>query len=240
MATALLLAVGLLTGGCGGDGDDDGGVASLDAADGEATQAADDGDNEAELLAWVECMRDEGIPLDDPVRDDDGNVSISGPGIQIGGGPGAASGPPPAAADAEEEDLPPPETMEAARDACGDPPPIIGDERGAVDEEAMQETMLEFAECMRAEGATDFPDPDFSGSGPGGMATERESEERAASGDDGPSERVMIGPFGEIDMSDPTIAAAFEACGDVLGLPDGAGPGEGGAGDGGADAGDDT
>jgi hypothetical protein len=223
ITTALLVAMGVLLAGCGGSGDGDDGVASLDAGDGEATEAAaDDADNEEALMDWVECMRDEGIALDDPVRDEDGNLQISGPGIQIGsGGASAGSGPPPDAPD--EADLPDREVMESARDACGDPPPIVGNERGEVDEQAMQETMLAFAECMRAEGATDFPDPDFSGSGPGGMATEREVEDDGST-EDGPSQRVMIGPFGEIDLDDPTISAAFEACQDVLGMPDGGGP----------------
>lgn len=228
ITTALLVAMGVLIAGCGGDGDGEDGVASLDAGEGEVTQAADDADTEEALMDWVECMRDEGIALDDPVRDDDGNVQISGPGIHIGGGPGSASGPPPDAPDVADEDLPDPETMESARDACGDPPPMAAGERGEVDEQAMQETMLAFAECMRAEGATDFPDPDFSGSGPGGVATERETEE-GPSGDGEPTNRVMIGPFGEIDLEDPTISAAFEACEDVLGIPEGGGPREAGA-----------
>jgi hypothetical protein len=31
---------------------------------------------------------------------------------------------------------------------------------------------------------------------------------------------VVLGPFGEIDMDDPEIAAAFEACQDLLGGPE--------------------
>ena len=230
ITTALLLAAGLIAAGCGGGPKEDDGVPSLGAGDAEQEDTDGSGeDPDAELMDWVECMRDEGIALEDPVRDEDGNVEITGPGIHIGGGP---SGPPGAA-----EDGAPPfeggeaedpgegddsgrdrETMEAASEACGGPPPIANEERGPVDEEAMQQQMLEFAQCMRDEGVADFPDPDFSESGPGGIAVERESETDAADGS-GPSERVTIGPFGEIDMGDPTTKAAFEACEPTLHAP---------------------
>ena len=38
----------------------------------------------------------------------------------------------------------------------------------------------------------------------------------------GPDERIVLGPFGEIDLDDPETAAAFEACQDLLGGPPGA------------------
>ena len=234
ITTALVLAVGLLASGCGDDGGgDDGDVASLDGEG--APEAADSGeDPDAAMMEWVECMRDEGVPLDDPVRDEDGNIQISGPGMQIGtGGPGDEGGPgggedeePPGdPADGEDDESPDPETMDAASEACGDLPPNAMGERGEVDEEAMQEQMLEFAECMRTEGVDDFPDPDFSGSGPGGVTDERESD--SGMSDEGePEQRVMIGPFGEIDMEDPETEAAFDSCEDVLARPDGEdGPG---------------
>jgi hypothetical protein len=87
----------------------------------------------------------------------------------------------------------------------------------------MQEDALRFAQCMRDEGVEDFPDPDFSDMGPGG------EPQTGSGGDGGPSdgdgdgrgERLVLGPFGEIDLDDPETAAAFEACQDLLGGPPG-------------------
>jgi hypothetical protein len=230
MTTALLLAAGLLVAGCGGGGDgDDGGVASIDPANADSGDQSDgdDADPDAELMEWVECMRDEGVPMDDPVRNEDGSVSISGPGIQIGGGPGVGGGgaeSPGEPAEDGDEDRPSREVMDGAMETCG-PPEIAREDRGEVDEEQMQESMLAFAECMRSEGVEDFPDPDFSQSGPGGAPqTNEDGPGEDGPGDDGGSGRsVVIGPFGEIDMDDPTTAAAFEACQDTLGAPGGPG-----------------
>ena len=219
--TTVLLLAGLLAacGGGGGDGDD---LASLDpgGAEEEAQGANDEGDADAALMEWVECMRDHGIALEDPVRGEDGSVQIDGPGIHIGQGGGSAgeAPPPPEAEDAAAEEGPDRETMEAADEACGNTPPVVHEEGGEVDEQAMQEQMLAFADCMRDEGVSDFPDPDFSDSGPGGVAQEHEVEDEGQG--DGSSERVVIGPFGEIDLDDPTAAAAFETCQDVLYTPD--------------------
>jgi hypothetical protein len=233
ITTALLLAAGLLVAGCGGGGGDgDDGVASMDPANADSgdDQSGGDGDDpDAELMEWVECMRDEGVPIEDPVRDENGNVSISGPGIQIGGGPGAGGGgmeSPDEPAAGADEDRPSREVMDAAMETCG-PPEIARENRGEVDEEQMQETMLAFAECMRSEGVEDFPDPDFSQSGPGGAPQTNGSDgDGGPGGDDGTGRNVVIGPFGEIDMDDPTTAAAFEACQETLGAPGAPGGGE--------------
>lgn len=168
MLVALVL-VGLL-GACGDD----------DSADG-----ASDGGADEELLDWVECMRDEGIELSDPVQDSGGGVSL--------GDPGDAS----------------PEDMEAAQEVCGPSPGLGAQDLSEGDQQA---AALEFAECMRAEGIDDFPDPDFSDTGPGGEAGESDEQVGA----------TPLAPFGDIDLEDPEVAAAFETCQDELGLPTGA------------------
>ncbi|MDD9370419.1 MAG: hypothetical protein PV358_09925 [Acidimicrobiales bacterium] len=217
--TTVVLLAGLLAacGGGGGGGDGDGDVASLD-PDAEEAQAGND-DADAALMEWVECMRDHGVALEDPVRGEDGSVQIEGPGIHIGqGGAGVGEAPPSESEDDADEEGPDRATLEAADEACGTPPPLVHEEQGEVDEQAMQEQMLAFADCMRDEGVSDFPDPDFSGSGPGGVAEDHEVEDEGQG--DGPSPHVVIGPFGEIDLDDPTTAAAFETCEDVLDMPD--------------------
>ncbi len=224
---ALLMLAGLLAAGCGGgDGEGDA-VASVSGDDAEEASSEEE-DPDAELLDWVECMRDEGIDMSDPVRDADGNLQIDGPGIHIGGGPAGDGGfdAPPGKPDEGEESEIDPEAMAAASEACGSPPMGDAGNMSEEDRQAMEANALEFAECMRDEGIDDFPDPDFSDSGPGG--TLETNEDGTGPGDgpgDEPQTRVMVGPFGEIDMDDPATKAAFEACQDLVTPPGGGNPG---------------
>ena len=101
-----------------------------------------------------------------------------------------------------------------ARDECGTPfgdegPPQLSEE----ERQEMQETMLEFAACMREHGV-DMPDPDFSGGG-------ARMQFRAGAGG--------------VDPESPTFQKAQEACQDIIedafgargpGLRVGGGPGE--------------
>jgi hypothetical protein len=231
MTTALLLALGLLAAGCGGGGDGkDDDVASVSGDEGEESAQADEEDGEAELIDWAECMRDQGIDIPDPTRDADGNLVLDGPGIHIG--PGEVGISSESGEDGEEEEpAVGPEEMGAAMEECGEPPALGGQDMSEEDRAKMEENALEFAECMRSEGIEDFPDPDFSGEGPGGAAEHRVDggpEDRPEGGPgEAPQERVVLGPFGEIDLNDPEISAAFEACRDVIGVPEAAegGPG---------------
>jgi hypothetical protein len=228
LAVAVLLAAGCGGGSGDGGGDDD--VASLSDDDSSEQAQADEADAEEELYDWVECMRDEGVDLPDPTRDADGNLVLSGPGIVIGGGEGGSGT---FSNEDEPEGEEPPidrEDMEAATEVCGPPPALGAGDISEEDRQAQQEAALEFAECMRDEGIDDFPDPDFSNEGPGGEAQTNENE--AEPGEDGGGERILVGPFGEIDMDDPQVAAAFEACQDVLGGPERGGPGGPSAGEG--------
>jgi hypothetical protein len=72
----LVIAIGVVLVACGSGSDD---VPSLDTDDTQvvepATAAADDVlDDEAKVMAFVQCMRDEGIEYKDPLVDSDGNV----------------------------------------------------------------------------------------------------------------------------------------------------------------------
>jgi hypothetical protein len=108
--------------------------------------------------------------------------------------------------------------MDAAQEECGDPPALGASDHSEEDRQAQQQAALDFSQCMRDEGIEDFPDPDFSDQGPGGQAQTNEGSAEPGDEGGGPTERVA-GPFGEIDLSDPETAAAFEACQDVLGEP---------------------
>jgi hypothetical protein len=166
----------------------------------------------------VECMRDEGIDIPDPTRDEDGNLVIEGPGIRLGSGDSDGS----TSSDDEgsdgDEPTVDPDEMDAAMEACGEPPALGPNDISEEDRQEMEENALEFAECMRDEGIEDFPDPDFSNLGPGGEPQQRSSDDDGGDGDDG-GPRVFLGPFGEIDMDDPEVRAAFEECQDLLGGP---------------------
>lgn len=162
------------------------GVATLgDGADAEADKAPDTNDAEAEMQKWTECMRENGVDIPDATVDEDG-------GFQITRRVDSGDGPPSGGAVRLSEDF------EKAITECGDPPRIAGAGPSEEDLEEMQENALELSQCMRDEGIEDFPDPDFSRSGPGA----------------GAGVRVTVGgPFGgEIDMEDPEVQAAFEKC----------------------------
>jgi predicted small lipoprotein YifL len=222
MVAALALA-GLLAA-CGSDGDSGGSdddVASVSGDDSnEQAQGDDQADAEEELLDWVECMRDEGIDIPDPTRDSDGNLVIEGPGIRLGGGESDGSTSSDGSDDDSDEPAIDPEEMDAAMEACGEPPALGPSDISEEDRQAMEEAALEFAECMRDEGIEDFPDPDFSNLGPGGEPQRRSSEDNGGQGGGDGGPQVFLGPFGEVDMDDPEVAAAFEACQDLLGGPE--------------------
>jgi predicted small lipoprotein YifL len=220
MLAALALA-GLLAA-CGSDGGSSSGsddVASVSGDDSdEQAQGDDQADTEEELLDWVECMRDEGIDIPDPTRDEDGNLVIDGPGIHLGGGDSEGSTSSDDEGGGGDEPTVDPEEMDAAMETCGEPPALGPSDISEEDRQEMEENALEFAECMRDEGIEDFPDPDFSNRGPGGEPQQRSSEDNGGEGDDeGP--QVFLGPFGEIDLDDPDVRAAFEECQDLLGGP---------------------
>lgn len=222
-ASLALLGALLLAGGCSGGDDDSDGVASVADDDGEAASEGD-AQEEAEraLFDWVDCMREEGVDLPDPTRDEDGNLVVSGNGITIGGGDeGGFSNDEQEAEDDQPEDAVDPQTMDAASEVCGNPPAPPGEELSEEDLQAQQDAALEFADCMREQGIDDFPDPDFSDQGPGGESQSAGPGSEGGGGGGGP---VIGGPFGQIDMGDPEMAAAFEACQDHLGGPEGTPP----------------
>lgn len=202
----LAAAVALIVASCGGTSSSSSGVASLE----ESTDttavvagATSDVDSEQALLDFAACMRENGVDIEDPTVDADGNLEFGRIRDQVAEG------------DIEIDR----ESIRAAFDSCGEflEGATLGFRPG--DDEAFQDTLFEYAQCMRDNGV-DMDDPDFSGFGPGGDAEDE--------GDRGG------GPFGDIDPDDPDFIAAQEACGDILGgferIP-GARGGPGGGGD---------
>ena len=172
--TAILSAV-LLLAACGSSGGSNDGVASLDdSAAGDDSTATSDGevDREEALLEFAECMRENGVDMPDPQVEEGGGVLIRGPE----GGP------------RNEEDF------EAAMEECQE---LLPEEGGRFDEQqqaAMQDAMLEYAKCMRAEGI-DMPDPEFSGEG---------------------GARMTIGQGSGIDPNSDEFRAAEEKCRPIM------------------------
>jgi len=152
---AVAAALALVAAACGGGGDDTG-IASIDdvavASPGDTTPTTA-ADAEAAMLAFAECMREQGIEMQDPQVGDDGNLRMPRP---VGAGEGT-----------EQFDR---EAMMAAREACSEYLEGVAQRFEQIDETEIQDQMLEYAACMRDNGY-DMPDPDFSaesmGGGPG-------------------------------------------------------------------------
>jgi len=200
LLTPLLGLVLVMTACSGSDGSDDG-VATLEGGESVTTASAAEADTSAvdaeqAMLDFAACMRDNGVAMEDPTVDADGNV-------EFGGMRGIAG---------EEQDF---DTVRAAMEVCRENIEGLTLGRGGEDFDltGLQDTMLEYAACMRDNGY-DMPDPDFTAFGPG-----------RGDGDGEPNEAG--GPFATIDPSDPDFIAAQEACQDIL---SGFGPGGGGGG----------
>jgi hypothetical protein len=206
-------------------------VASLDVDstnDAATTETSTPADNQEARLAFAQCMRDNGVDMEDPTFDADGNV-------QQGGGFGPGSG-----IDFGDE------AAQAALEACGDLIQDIGPGGGGpgggnFDATAIQDTFNAFTECLRDEGL-EVDDIEF-GVGPGGGAIGDGPD--GANGtppgggsvpdggfQGGPPPGGSIpdgGPGGEgfdptdrliqqldLDEDDPAVTAAVEVCQPVL------------------------
>lgn len=145
-----MLAFGVIAGACS-SGIADSAVASIDTeGEGTSTQGTETESipGEEAVLAFTACLRDEGLDIDDPDIDAEGNLVA--PSMH--------------AIAAETLDIP---AVHSAFDAC----------RGFLDNVAFgfsmedltgrEDELLAFAVCMRENGY-DMPDPDFSGDGHSG------------------------------------------------------------------------
>ena len=113
------------------------------APDGAVATEIEFADGEEAILAFAQCMRDNGVDMDDPVVSEGG-----GAGRLIRGGPGQGR---PIDEFGEE--------FQIAREACG---AILEAARPDIDPEAEQERLeeeLAFAQCFRDNGYPDYPDP---------------------------------------------------------------------------------
>lgn len=202
-----IAAMALVVAACTASADD--GVATLE--DEATAPSGQDGGGDAAaggeeaLLAFAQCMRDNGIEeFPDPIIGENGvDFSIGGVPTEDGDGPFGVD----------------PDTARAAFDACGEHLEGLAFGPGGTnfDPSEIQDQLVEFAACLRDEGI-DVDDPDFSNFGPPADDETGDDEEGA----------VFVSPFGpNFDPTDPDVQAAIEACsgeGGVFGFR-GGGPG---------------
>lgn len=148
-----LLAFGLLTAACSGS-DSDSDVASLETSAAATEEQGQDGEttdeavsDEEAILAFAACLRDEGIDVDDPTVDADGNLR------------------PPRPRDIGEGDR---EMIRSAMDGCSEHLENVAFGLDAADRSEREDQLFEYAACMRENGY-DMPDPDFSAFGTPGQ-----------------------------------------------------------------------
>jgi hypothetical protein len=210
-AFAVLLA--LLLGACG-SGSSGEGLATLegggdpDTSSGEPAPSEGAGsevDVEEAMLAFTECLREEGLDVSDPEFDDRGNFRLRSL-FTMG----------------EEVDRADRETLRTGFEACAHLIEGVAQRFMDIDRTEIEDRLVEYAACMRENGY-DMPDPDLGfvggpGQGPGGGG-----------------EGAGGGPFGDIDPDDPDFRRANEVCLAVFGGtigPGGFGPRPGPPGDG--------
>jgi hypothetical protein len=147
------IALALVLAACGsGSNDGEEGVASLEEPTVTATTTAEPVDAETAAIAFTECMRENGIDMEDPTVDSDGNVIPGRPtdlpepedGEQVQVGPGELG-----------------EDLRAAFEECGEL--LEGTAFGftAGDQSELEDQLVELAACLRAQGI-DVADPDLS------------------------------------------------------------------------------
>ncbi|GAA1830549.1 hypothetical protein GCM10009682_56610 [Luedemannella flava] len=92
-------------------------------------------DEKEKALKFAQCMRDNGVPMEDPKFGEGGEmtIAISGEGLDKA-------------------------TIDAAQEKCKKYAPMGPGSGGKVDPK-MQENMLKMAQCMRENGVENFPDP---------------------------------------------------------------------------------
>ena len=147
---SLILAIGLLASACSsGSGGSD--VASLDTnaqdTEIEVTETETVPGEEA-VLAFTACLRDEGLDVDDPAIDEDGNLVA----------------PTPHALAAETLDI---SAVHGAFGVCRGLLDNVAFGMSTEDLTGREDELLAFAVCMRENGY-DMPDPDFSDNGHSG------------------------------------------------------------------------
>lgn len=218
MVGALVVGV-LLLAACGGESGDDPEAATDETAV-ESTTSSPEVDVDAAVTAYTECLRGNGIDIDDPSVDENGNlVPATPPGLgpQPGGvqpdapSPGQASDPgqAPDPGDAPGGGSVPDDGMIAALQECstllnGTEYEVAGGFGGPGGD--FEEAFAELSACLAEQGIElEQPDVDAQPDTTG-----------LPDSDGGPGQFGPGGAFGRLDLEDPDVQAAMEVCGDLL------------------------
>ena len=156
---SLVLVLALVAAACS-DSVDSAEIASLEAdsantsEDASASNAGGDpvAQSEAAMLAFTQCLRDQGIDIDDPTMDADGNMQLPPINIEV---PDIVADPDEAPDMSEFEDM---------IAACEEHLEGVVSTFSTADTTEIEDMFLAYAECMRDNGV-DMPDPDFSSGG---------------------------------------------------------------------------
>jgi len=167
LASGLVLA--LLAGACSNDGGTEE-VASIESNAIDASQQAESdpaADTEEAMLAFTQCLRDQGLDVDDPTMDADGNMQLAPISFTSVVPEGDTE---PEIPDFESLVAPCEVLLEGIVTTAGSGPPA-----------EMEDAFLAYAQCMRANGV-DMPDPDLSSGGAidlgGGMGDDFEAADK--------------------------------------------------------------
>jgi len=157
LLTSLILALALVAAACSDSGDS-AEIASLEA---DSANTSDDdsaadvdpvAESEAAMLAFTQCLRDQGIDVDDPTMDADGNMQLPPINIEM----------PDVVADPDK--LPDMSEFEDMIAPCEEHLEGVVSTFSSADTTEIEDMLLAYAECMRENGV-DMPDPDFSSGG---------------------------------------------------------------------------
>lgn len=151
----MVIAFTIVVASCSSQGDTSE-VATLESQPGVSSGAvADDGDPlvEAEeaMLAFTQCLRDQGIDIGDPTIGADGSLQL--PPIEFTVQSDGSEG--------EEPDF---SEFEKLMAPCEELLSGITSEGSNTDVSGFEDALVEYTQCMRDNGV-DMPDPDFSGNG---------------------------------------------------------------------------
>ena len=154
---SVVLVLALVASACsdsGGSGE----IASLQTDSANTSEDDSNGDvdpeaeSEAAMLAFTQCLRDQGIDVDDPTMDADGNMQLPPINIEV---PGVVTDP---------DELPDTSEFEDMIAPCEEHLEGVVSTLSSADTTEIEDMLLAYAECMRDNGV-EMPDPDFSSGG---------------------------------------------------------------------------
>jgi hypothetical protein len=148
----LILVLALVAAACSDSGGSSK-VASIDTGSADASEQLESDSieqTETAMLAFTQCLRDQGIDVDDPTMDADGNMQL--PPISFT-----------SVVEGTDPEAPMPD-IDAIIAPCEEHLAGIVTTAGPGDMTDAEDMFLAYAECMRSNGV-DMPDPDFSSNG---------------------------------------------------------------------------